>query len=142
MLAVAGIVVRLDWTFRCSPGRSWNTDCSPSSATRYRDRAAGAVRLLALVVATVALGLMMRVTLAPWQGFEAPFRRPNHPWCVSVVAGWSVYMFVPVPMWVLVGLSVVFGVAAMIADRREIHACRLRATARRQTSRNDPPVTR
>lgn len=78
---------------------------------------------LTLVVATVALGLMMRVTLAPWQGFEAPFRRLNHPgWRVSVVAGLvGLLSFDPVPMWVLVGLSVVFGVAAMIADRREIH---------------------
>ena len=73
------------------------------------------------MVATVALGLMMRVT---WHRGRVsrfvPTTESSEVACQSSRAGRSTVVR-PVPMWVLVGLSVVFGVAAMIADRREIH---------------------
>ena len=99
---------------------------------------------LTLVVATVALGLMMRVTLAPWQGFEVPpFRRLNHPrWRVSVVAGWSVYCRSPRPD---VGVGRAVGrLRCRCDDRgpaRDPRACRLRGTPA-PNPRNDPLVAR
>lgn len=82
---------------------------------------AGAVlATVILVVAVIAIGLTMRVTLTPWDDTSAPvafLRKPG--WRISTVAILvGLLSFAPVPTALLVALPALFGVVAIVIDLR------------------------
>lgn len=76
--------------------------------------------VIALVVAVVATGLTMRVVLEPWGRFTNPLPLLSSPGrrivAVAVLVGMA--SFAPVPTALIVAVPAVFGVVALIADRR------------------------
>lgn len=80
---------------------------------------AGAILATLIVVVTVvALGVTMRMTLAPWHRFEVPFAILERPGVrITIVAALvGLLSFAPVPSALLVTLTAAFGVVALIVD--------------------------